>query len=218
MRVSTDSVLLGAWVRPRATGTILDVGTGTGLLALMMAQKTNARIDAIEIDAPACNDARCNFDNSPWGERLTLINADFKTHQFHAPGTYDVIVSNPPFFVNSQKSTHQQEKTARHTDSLPHETLFERVNTLLSPHGRFCIILPFGIATAIKQMARLRDLHLRQQLTVKPTMGKPPNRALLEFTREDGWTEESSLSIRDASGNNYTDEYKEMTRDFYLAF
>ena len=145
MKVGTDGVLLGAWTSVENTRSILDVGCGTGLISLMLAQRCQAIIDALDIDPAACMQARENADRSPFGQRLQVIHRPFAdcVTEFAGIRQYDCIVSNPPYFINSLKCPDKQRNQARHTDTLSLDELISGSKQLLSPGGRLCLILPF---------------------------------------------------------------------------
>ena len=217
MKVGTDGVLLGAWAPVNGARKILDIGTGTGLIALMLAQRSEARIDAIEIDQPASEEAKFNFERSAWKERLSLINADF--HQFAGSDDhiYDLIVSNPPFFVNSLKSGNSASSMARHNDMLTFDQLILGARKLLNNSGRLCVILPFSSFEEFKESARMVGFYLRRVTTVSPRIGRVPKRVLMEFSIEAVYPVEDKLTILDSIGG-YTEDYKVLTAPFYPAF
>lgn len=217
MKVGTDGVLLGSWAEPKAANHILDIGCGTGLLALMMAQKSLATIDALEIDTEACKDAQFNFSQSPWNERIQLIEDDFIYFSQNIEKHYDVIVSNPPFFKDSLHSPHLQKNTARHTNSLPHEKLIEGVARLLTADGLFYVVIPTDISKAFITNSRLQGLHPQTILHIfsKETDLKPI-RSLICFGRNDCRSDERSMLIYKQA--SYSEEYKALTAEFYLNF
>ena len=217
MKVGTDGVLLGAWTPVEEACRILDVGTGTGLIALMLAQRSDAIIDAVEIDELASEEAKYNFEQSDWSSRLQVYHSDF--HLFadvpHEP--YDLIVSNPPFFINSLKTKNEALSIARHNDMLSFNQLVSGARKLLSSSGRLCVIIPFGSCTEFRECARLAGFYLRNQTNVIPKLGRAPKRVLLEFTLQQGYPVNNELTILDENGL-YTDYYKTLTSPFYPAF
>ncbi|MFH1121106.1 MAG: methyltransferase [Bacteroidota bacterium] len=218
MKVGTDSVLLGAWAKLENSLSILDIGTGCGLLALMAAQRSEALITAIDIDPVANGSAAANFRISPWAGRLTarcIRVQDFQNET--EAGNFDHIISNPPFFINSLKAPDPERSNARHNDLLPIEDLVKAVVKLLSPEGRFSLILPVQESIVFTDLANVAGLFLVSVITVIPKTGKEANRMLLEFGMQQMNVETSALTIRDASGE-FTTEYKKLTRDFYLNF
>ncbi len=217
MKVGTDGVLLGAWTPVNEDRRILDIGTGTGLIALMLAQRSDAIIDAVEIDERACEEAKFNFEQSPWSDRLKVYNTDFQVFANLPCEPYDLIISNPPFFVNSLKTRNEALSVARHNDLLSFDQLIIGAGKLLSNTGRFCIIIPFLSSVDFRESARLAGFYLRQQTQVIPKSGRSPKRILLEFTVEPGYPVENELVILDENGC-YTEAYKTLTSPYYPAF
>lgn len=217
MKVGTDGVLLGAWTPVKDSQRILDIGTGTGLIALMLAQRSNARIDAVEIDKLACEEAEFNFAQSLWNDRLTVFNTDFQVFANLLCEPYDLIVSNPPFFVNSLKTKNTALSVARHNDVLTFDQLVICARKLLSNTGRLCVIIPFTSCEEFRGCARLAGFYLRQQTQIIPKFGKAPKRVLLEFTVQPGYPVNNELVILDEVGY-YTEHYKTLTASYYPAF
>ena len=217
LKVGTDGVLLGSWIDSKNAQNILDIGTGTGLLALMVAQKCNAEIDAVEINPEACKDATYNFSQSQWNKRIQLIESDFFSFIKGSSKQYDCIISNPPYFKNALLSPSNSKNIARHTNSLPHEKLLKGVATILSNNGLFYIILPSDISKAFISTARLSGLHPNNILRVfSKETDLLPIRSLICLSRNDCKAKESDLIIYQQDG--YTEAYKALTRDYYLAF
>ncbi|MDY0101894.1 MAG: methyltransferase [Lentimicrobium sp.] len=218
MKVGTDAVLLGAWVDAPQTGRVLDIGTGCGLLAIMVAQRSEAMITAIEIDQPSAAQAHNNFINSPWSSRMDVRTISLQNYAATCPGYFNLIITNPPFFVNSLKTPHAARSLARHNDELPFSVLAAISAELLSKNGILSLILPIKEAKLFHGYAVNSGLYMTKQLSVTPLKNKPPNRMLMEFSKqpaEKGVSE--SLTIRNIDGT-YTDAYKSLTKDFYLNF
>jgi tRNA1Val (adenine37-N6)-methyltransferase len=220
MKVGTDGVLIGAWVKTDNVNSILDVGTGTGLIALMMAQKSVAHIDAIDIDAVACEQARENVADSPWPDRVTIIQSSLQDYARTSGKKYDLIVSNPPYFVASSKASEEARTKARHADLLPFEELIDGVVDLLDRNGRFCVILPLKEGEIFRELAAARKLFLNTLVRVRTTAEKTEKRLMMKFSFDRKTFSETTLTIEKDSLNehNYTDEYRELTKAFYLYF
>lgn len=216
MKVGIDGVLLGAWASVENTKRVLDIGTGSGLIALMIAQRSlSAIIDAIDIDEGAYNQSKFNFNDSPWKERLNSHHIDL--HGFHEQNksTYDLIVSNPPFFNDSLKAPDQNRSVARHTESLTHSLLLSEAVKMLNKTGRICLILPVNEALQCVKMAEAQQLNCHQKCFVKSLPDKSPHRILLEFGFESKNTIESYLTI-ELERHVYTPQFSELLRNFYL--
>lgn len=215
MKVGTDGVLLGAWADCDGAKRILDIGTGTGVIALMLAQRNSqAEILAVEIDETATRRARSNFDMSPWAERLTVENC--AVQEFKPSEKFDLIISNPPYFVDSLQSPDAKRTTARHTQDLTFEEMDRAVCRLLADSGRFALILPTAeferyLVTTRLNLVRRCDMH--------PTTGAAVKRVMAEFARSknEAFALEN-ITIEKAQRGDYTDEYRALTKDFYLKF
>src|ERR1051326_8525269 len=168
MKVGTDAVLLGAWVDPSKAKKILDIGTGTGVIALMLAQKSNAIIDAIDVDENACAQAGENFSLSPWKERISILHNSVQQFAAATENKYDLIVSNPPYFEHSTKASEQKRTVARHTDMLGYDEMLNSVLKLLDKKGKFCIILPLKEGEHFRDMAEKNKLFLSKLVRVRP--------------------------------------------------
>jgi tRNA1Val (adenine37-N6)-methyltransferase len=217
MKVGTDGVLLGAWAGCSNCSSILDVGTGTGLIALMIAQRNRmAAITAIEIDPTACSQALENVSASPWADRITVVNGDFLSWDHVGIHSFDLIVCNPPFFSGSLKNPDPLRAAARHDDGLPLGALAGRASELLSPAGKLALILPAGRAEEAIRMAASAGLHVLRRTDVRGNPQAPVRRVLLEWGRKSGTVEWNELVIESGARGIYTDDYLLLTRDFYL--
>ncbi|WP_378186374.1 tRNA1(Val) (adenine(37)-N6)-methyltransferase [Aquimarina sp. W85] len=218
MKIGTDAVLLGSWIPLTTTeNSILDIGTGTGVIALMLAQRSNAEVvDALEIDSDAYEQAIENFENSPWGDRLFCYHASFQEffNEFE-DDTYDLIVSNPPFFKENVKSENQQRSVARFEDALPFEHLIYGVSQLLSAQGRFAMILPYVQEDLIVSLAKRYSLFPEKITRVRGAATSPLKRSMILFGRKKVTCDFKEMYI-EISRHVYTPEYLELTRDFYL--
>ena len=218
MKVGTDGVLIGAWAQADAPQRVLDIGCGTGLIALMVAQRwPEARIDAIDSDQNAYNQSRANFENSCWSQRLTAHLV--KLQEFESEQSYDLIISNPPYFVNSLKNSDSSKSAARHTDSLSHAELLEHAARLLSDIGRFALILPADLKTELLRESQQVGLWAHRVTDVLDREDRNPIRIMVEFRKYIcSQPIVDRLIIRDLTSNDYTEQYKSLTRDFYLKF
>lgn len=217
MKVGTDGVLLGAWAPVEDAKRILDVGTGTGLIALMLAQRSDSTIDAVEIDEEACGEAKFNFEQSGWSDRLRVFHTDFQVFANAPNEPYDLIISNPPFFINSLKTGNAALAVARHNDMLTFSQLVYGARKLLSSAGRLCIIIPSSSCVEFRESARLADFYLRNQTMVIPKSGRVPKRVLMEFCVQPGYPIDNEIVVLDENGL-YTETYKTLTAPFYPAF
>jgi tRNA1Val (adenine37-N6)-methyltransferase len=213
MKVGTDGVLLGAWADCTNAKNVLDVGCGSGLIALMLAQRSEAEIDAVDIDENACEQSEINFRNSPFAGRLNVYHSDFNLYS--STRKYDLIVSNPPYFVRSLKSPNAGRCSARHMEKLRFEDLFGKSTQLLAENGKLSLILPADVFDLIQSIASCNHLFLSRKTTVKPLPASPPKRILLEYSKEKNPLKENELFIENPL-HAYSDEYIELTKEFYL--
>lgn len=216
MKVGIDGVLLGAWATTENAVHILDIGTGSGLIALMIAQRSNGRIDAIDIDKNAALQARENFEKSPWKDRLSAIQIPVQLFAENATCKYDLIVSNPPYFNNSLKAPEHGRNSARHTDTLSHEELIRNVLTLLSPKGKFCMILPVDEGLEAMEFAEMQGLHCNKEVWVHPKPNAPAKRLLMEFSFSSTAKITEKLTIETENRHQYSEEFSLMAKDYYL--
>lgn len=218
MKVGTDAVLLGAWINPRRSKSILDIGTGSGIIALMMAQKSDAKIEAIDIDFDSIQEANTNFNNSSWSNNLNAIHISLSDFAKQTNKKYDLILSNPPYYENSLKSALDKKNLSKHSTTLPHVELLSGVKKLLSNNGRFSVILPYGLMNSFINTSLIEGLFCNKKFIIYPTPKKPANRILMEFSlNRPSHLNEDELIIRNDL-RNFTEEYKIFTRDFYLDF
>ncbi len=220
MKIGTDAVLLGAWCSlDTYPDTILDIGAGTGVISLMLAQRSDAEtIDAVEIDEAAYEEAVANFEQSDWGDRLFCYHASFEEFANEIEEeeeTYDLIVSNPPFFRGSHSDTDAARNTARNTDALPFEALIRHTREILATKGTFAVIIPFEEETHFIALAQEYNLYLNRVCHVQGTPSSKIRRSLLEFSFVETAVKEETLVI-EVARHQYTDAYKALTNDFYL--
>lgn len=215
-KVGTDGVLLGAWADISRAASILDIGTGTGLIALMLAQRSNpdTPVTALEIlpESAAC--ARSNFENSPWQHRLTIVETALQ--DFYPQNRYDLVVSNPPFFSERTLSPHYEKNMARHTDAMPLRVLADGLSRLVSEQGICCLIMPVKEARMLCELAASNGLFCTEEIQVHGREGKPAERLMIRLERNAGSFSKSMLHVYDKQGS-YSEGFKRLTSGFYLA-
>lgn len=218
MKVGTDGVLLGAWAPVHGVESILDVGSGTGLIALMLAQRVpDASITAVEIDKMACLQSMENIHQSPWSDRMEVVHDDFKQFSRRDMAPFDLIVSNPPYFVDSKPSFVEARNMARHTIHLNHKELVEGAVRLLKPRGQLAIVLPTENYQLFSDLALRSGLFELRRLNVYPTPQKPASRILSLWSRYLAHPCEMEEMVLEENGRHkYSAEYLALTRDFYL--
>ncbi len=214
MKVCTDSVLFGAWINVANAKKILDIGTGSGLISLMLAQKSSATITAIEICGEAANNAAINFLNSPWANRLQIINSSFEDYVKTSFEKYDTIVCNPPWY-NCIKPLDSKRKTAKHRETLEYETIVAGVNKLLSNTGIFHVVLPCSESENFRHKALISGLYLNSEILIYTKINNKPKRIFMSFGFERKNIEKEYISIYDKNGQ-YSDKYKKIIYDFYV--
>ena len=231
MKVGTDGVLLGAWARVGHCKRILDVGTGTGLVALMAAQRSSAEVVGIDLDAEAVAQASENAQASPWSDRVRMeaadvkcfVNRDSREEEPEANcqlslvtcQLFDAILCNPPYFENSLKCPDAARTMARHTDTLTFDELAQSAARLLTPDGELSVVIPYDRATDMTVSAACYGLFATRQTVVCPVQGGKPKRILMAFSKQGEAHNPVTLSIRDEQ-RNYTPEYVALVEDFYL--
>jgi tRNA1Val (adenine37-N6)-methyltransferase len=219
MKVCTDACIFGAWSAGKITmgeiddASILDIGAGTGLLSLMLAQKSATKIDAIEIEENAFNQAINNFKQSPWNERLHAHHADAK--DFASSEKYSFIISNPPYYENDLLSPVENKNIAKHNKGLNISELISIIKKLLNSSGNFAVLLPFQRINYFERLANKNHFYLKEQLLVKQSPEHKYFRGILLFTQTNITPVKKELIIRRADGN-YTEEFMRLMRDYYL--
>lgn len=218
MKVCTDACLFGAWMaakcgdRKWSDGSMLDIGTGTGLLSLLLAQQSRARIDAIELDEHAAEQAAENFDASPWRERLQVIRGDIRT--VHLGKKYELVISNPPFFENDLKSSDTRRNMALHSEALSLEELLAAALVHLADKGQLAVLLPYRRKQACEELAAGKGLYLEEEISVKQTPAHPCFRVMLLFGRTKTTPVLQTLTIRE--GADYTAAFRVLLSPYYL--
>ncbi|WP_207515606.1 tRNA1(Val) (adenine(37)-N6)-methyltransferase [Longitalea luteola] len=216
LKVCTDACILGAWFSAKIPqyATVLDIGSGTGLLMMMLAQRSQAEIHGIEIDLAAYRQAKENISQNAWAMRMKVFPGDART--FHFPLQYEFIISNPPFFEDDLQSTDDREQIAKHSKHLTLEELIQVIADNLQPHGAFGILLPYHRWEYFNTLATRYNFSLTEKLFVKQSPRHNHFRAILHYTRnQDHFAPTFELTIQQADGN-YTPEFVELMKDYYL--
>lgn len=219
MKVGTDGVLLGAWAPVENARRILDIGTGSGLIALMLAQRTSpdCTIDAVELDADAAEQARENAGASPWAERIRVQAEDIHQVARDNPARYGLIVSNPPYFEPAVACRDAARTQARYTGTLSHDALLACAAALLEEGGLFCVVLPYEIGERFITTAQAGGWHPARRVEIRDRPGKPLHRMLLALSRTPVTPATEALALRDEAGN-YSAAFRQMITDFYLFY
>lgn len=216
MKVGIDGVLLGAWANTVNCKNILDIGTGTGLIALMLAQRSGASVLAIDIESGAIHQANENICISPWPSRISAIEISLQDYSEQTNDKFDLIVSNPPYFINALKSPELSRSTARHTDQLTHSELLSCSKKLLAENGKISIVLPVNEGLDCIKYANTINLYCSKMVEVHPKPDKPAKRLLMEFVSEKVDTENSRIVIETNERHHYSDDFILLVKDYYL--
>ena len=219
MKINTDGVLLGALADADHPQTILDIGTGTGVIALMLAQRfRDAKIDAVEIDQSAAETAGRNFQNSPFADRLALYSSGFAEFFDQYPEKkYDLIVSNPPFYINSLKSPEAKRELAKHADKLFFEELLSSASIHLCEKGIICLILPVDTAEMVNSLAGGHQLNLQKKIFIHSFSESKPHRVVVVYGYEKIAPIEEKFVIYKSVGI-YSEEYTNLLKPYFIAF
>lgn len=216
MKVGTDGVLLGAWCPVTKGVNALDIGTGTGLIALMLTQRGAASVIGVEIEPDAVKQATDNVKNTHWNNQIQIVNADINCFADESTEHFELIVCNPPFFNNSLKNPDSKRTLARHTDTLSFDQLLHCASKLLTPTGSFCVVLPESEREKFEILAIQHTLYLTRRAIVRTVAtSEKKKRVLLSFSKSPAELIDETFAIA-LPGGEYTDDYKKLTRDFYL--
>ena len=216
-KVGTDGVLLGAYAKVTGVKRILDIGTGTGLIAIMLAQKSDAEIIAIEPDRDSFEQACMNVSQSKWNNRIRVINSDLQNYK-PVNDRFDLIVSNPPYFIDSLRNPDPAKAAARHNVTLNNKDLLRGISGLLTDDGRAQVIMPYAEGCILIAEAHESGLYCNDILKIKPLPTSEVRRLILTFSRTKHKTTEKYLTVEHGKRHQFTQEYIDLTKDFYLKF
>lgn len=221
MKLGVDGVLLACWTNLEEVQSILDVGAGCGIISVVCAQRNQeAKIHAVEIEDNAFEEASLNFINAPWSDRLSISHEPFQEHLKRGQSLfspYDLIISNPPFFIDSLASQKDGRSLARHNVNFDFDLFFELCSQSLSEQGKVSIVFPHDKIDFLKEKAEAHGLYISRLANVKPFEHRPPKRVLLEFTKTQMKIEEETFAVEIERGN-YTEKYSGLVGEFYLYF
>jgi tRNA1Val (adenine37-N6)-methyltransferase len=217
MRIGTDAILLGAWAEPGPAKSILEIGTGCGVISLMLAQKSDARIDAIDIDEESVKQAESNFLQSPWSEKLHAHSISLQDFISTSKQKYDLIFTNPPFFIDSLPSKDARKNRARHTTNLSQKDLINGVVHLLKDDGSFLVILPAEEGRKFTALVETAGLSIQKQMKVRPKAGKPVNRIMSGFGFQPCVAPYFKELVIRNEDNTFTKEYISFTLPYYFS-
>ena len=216
MKVGTDGILLGAWCDVSMSKHVLDIGTGTGLITLMIAQRNEkVNIMAVEIDQDSCKQAEQNFQESPWSHRIQTVNDSIQEYSSNNDQSFDHIVCNPPFFSGGTLSANQDKNNVRHTIKLSHQDLLRSVRSLLSSDGKFSVILPLIEGLRFTELSETYGFFKNRMCEIRSQADGKVERLLLELSKTKSEAKNSDIVIY-KSEKVYSDEFTKLTKDFYL--
>ena len=216
MKIGTDAIVLARWVEVNDNDDVLDIGTGCGLIPLMLAQKGIKSADAVELDKDSYEEAAQNFDNSAWKSKLFAINDDIRLYAETCPKKYDLIVSNPPFFFGDNIPVKAKKGLARHTNTLSYNDLLIAVKKLLKPDGRFTLVLPARESLTFLKDAENQGFYLKKELKIVPIEGKESNRINMQLVVNQVDKIESETFVLRNQDHTFTKYYKDFLKDYYL--
>lgn len=216
MKVGTDAMILGVWTSVEDVHTILDIGTGCGILGLLLAYRSLATIDAIDIDRESVEEANENFSQPDHQNRITAFLADFNTYATTCYKKYDLIISNPPFFINDMKPEDLKRKTARHSDMLSYDQLCQGASVLLEENGKFSVVLPYEESRIFIDKAELIGLYPKRNMVIFPKEGALPNRINIEFSKKHSSAVISQKFTIRKNDLEFTQQYIDLLKDYYI--
>ena len=217
MKVGTDAVLLALWTGLDGVRSVLDIGTGSGIITLLLAARNSTlKVDAVEMDTASFEEASANFSDSPFTGRLHTFLTDIQDFVPEKEKRYDLLISNPPFFINDYRPGQSQRKLARHTDTLRYEQLIAVALRLMKPEGRFSLVLPYRESKVFLKLAEQSGLYLQQQMLIFPKPCSEPNRINLLFGLHPVILKTEKFIIRNEEGT-FTKQYIDMVKNYYLS-
>ncbi len=218
MRVGTDAVLFAQWVGVSSSDDVLDIGTGSGIIPMILSQKEAGTVDAVELDTDSYQEAKLNFSISAWNEKLNVINSDVRIYADEINKKYDLIVSNPPFYASDVKPIKEKKVMARHVSTLSFRDLLLSAKKMMKENSRFALVLPFYESRLFIKEAEQLGFYLQKEMHIIPIEGKDANRVNMQFVFDKvDEVEIEYLTIRNKD-YSYTEEYKEFLKDYYLDF
>ena len=218
MRVGTDAVLFAQWVDVVSSDNALDIGTGSGVIPLILAQKGVGSVDAVELDSDSYEEANLNFSISVYSDRLSVVQNDVRDYAANNEKKYDLIVSNPPFYASDVKPIKEKKVMARHVSTLSFKDLLVAAKKMMKEDARFALVLPFYESRLFIKEAENLGFYLQKEFLISPIEGKEPNRVNMQFVLNEVESVETVLFTIRNKDYSYTDEYKEFLKDFYLDF
>lgn len=218
MRIGTDAVLFAQWIGVSSSDDVLDVGTGSGIIPMILSQKGANSIDAVELDADSCEEAKLNFSISAYSEKLNVFNKDVRIFADETAGRYDLIVSNPPYYASDVKPVREKKVMARHVSTLSFKDLLLSVKKMMKADSRFALVLPFFESRLFINEAEQQGFHLQKEMRIIPVEGKDANRVNMQFVLDEvDAVEVEYFTIRNRD-YSYTNQYKDFLKDYYLDF
>ena len=218
MRVGTDAVLFAQWVEVMTSDNALDVGTGSGVIPLILAQKGVGSVDAVELDSDSYEEANMNFNISVYSDKLSVVQSDVRTYADDIEKKYDLIVSNPPYYASDVKPIKEKKVMARHVSTLSFRDLLVAAKKMMKEDARFALVLPFYESRLFIKEAESLGFYLQKEFLISPIEGKDPNRVNMQFVLNKVEKVETELFTIRNKDYSYTEEYKEFLKDFYLDF
>jgi len=218
LKVTTDAVMLGAWVKTGTALSILDIGTGCGIIALMLAQQSDAFIDGIDIDAPSIEQAKENVQKTKWGKKINMFHSSLQNFTKVRNNHYDLIVCNPPYFKDGLKSPDKVKNIAKHSEFLSFDEIISNTKKIIKIYGRLCVILPQSESIVFKEKALINSLYLTRVLNVRHYPNRQVKRVLMQFESLRKNRVEENITIYNDEDDTFTQEYKNLTKDYYLKF